>query len=108
LNPEIGEISLYLDLNSKTGEKSPGRGVHAANDTPDGRAAARFPGALTLCPRVAADNRGHSLCGCLNRDAREIRLIWSAACQARSRLDATPNLMICTRLLVRRKSGSAE
>jgi hypothetical protein len=57
LNPEIGEISLYLDLNSKTGEKSPGRGVHAANDTPDGRAAARFPGALTLCPRVAADNR---------------------------------------------------
>ncbi len=29
LNPEIGEISLDLDLNSKTGEKSPDRGVHA-------------------------------------------------------------------------------
>ena len=30
LNPETGEISLNLDLNSKTGEKSPDRGVHAA------------------------------------------------------------------------------
>ena len=30
LNPEIGEISLNLDLNSKTGEKSPDWGVHAA------------------------------------------------------------------------------
>jgi hypothetical protein len=29
LNPETGEISLNLDLNSKTGEKSPDRGVHA-------------------------------------------------------------------------------
>ncbi len=29
LNPEIGEISLITDLNSKTGEKSPDRGVHA-------------------------------------------------------------------------------
>jgi hypothetical protein len=28
LNPETGEISLNLDLNSKTGEKSPDRGVH--------------------------------------------------------------------------------
>ena len=28
LNPEIGEISLNLSLNSKTGEKSPDRGVH--------------------------------------------------------------------------------
>jgi hypothetical protein len=30
LNPETGEISLNLDLNSKAGEKSPDRGVHAA------------------------------------------------------------------------------
>jgi hypothetical protein len=30
LNPETGEISLNLDLNSKTGEKSPDWGVHAA------------------------------------------------------------------------------
>ena len=30
LNPEPGEISLNLDLNSETGEKSPDRGVHAA------------------------------------------------------------------------------
>jgi hypothetical protein len=30
LNPETGEISLNLDLNSKTGEKSPDRGAHAA------------------------------------------------------------------------------
>lgn len=30
LNPEIGEISLNPDLTSKTGEKSPDRGVHAA------------------------------------------------------------------------------
>src|SRR3974390_3416756 len=30
LNPETGEISLITDLNSKTGEKSPDRGVHAA------------------------------------------------------------------------------
>ena len=30
LNPETGEISLIMDLNSKTGEKSPDRGVHAA------------------------------------------------------------------------------
>jgi hypothetical protein len=29
LNPETGEISLNLGLNSKTGEKSPDRGVHA-------------------------------------------------------------------------------
>jgi hypothetical protein len=29
LNPETGEISLNLDLNSKTGEKSPDRGVYA-------------------------------------------------------------------------------
>jgi hypothetical protein len=29
LNPETGEISLNLDLNTKTGEKSPVRGVHA-------------------------------------------------------------------------------
>jgi hypothetical protein len=29
LNPETGDISLNLDLNSKTGEKSPDRGVHA-------------------------------------------------------------------------------
>ena len=28
LNPEIGEISLNLGLNSKTGEKSPEWGVH--------------------------------------------------------------------------------
>ncbi len=28
LNPETGEISLNLDLNSKTGEKSPDRGAH--------------------------------------------------------------------------------
>jgi hypothetical protein len=31
LNPHDGEISLDLDLNSKTGEKSPDRGVHAKN-----------------------------------------------------------------------------
>lgn len=30
LNPGTGEISLNLDLNSKTGEKSPDRGVHAS------------------------------------------------------------------------------
>ena len=30
MNPETGEISLNLDLNSKTGEESPDRGVHAA------------------------------------------------------------------------------
>ena len=30
LEPQAGEISLDLDLNSKTGEKSPDRGVHAA------------------------------------------------------------------------------
>jgi len=30
LNPETGEISLIMDLNSKTGEESPDRGVHAA------------------------------------------------------------------------------
>jgi hypothetical protein len=30
LNPGTGEISLNLDLNSKTGEKSPDRGFHAA------------------------------------------------------------------------------
>ena len=30
LNPETGEISLNLNLNSKTDEKSPDRGVHAA------------------------------------------------------------------------------
>ncbi len=54
LNPETGEISLNLDLNSKTGEKSPDGGVHAANHTPDGRAVARFPGALTPCPQGAA------------------------------------------------------
>jgi hypothetical protein len=30
LNPHAGEISLDLDLNSKTGEKSPDRGIHAA------------------------------------------------------------------------------
>jgi hypothetical protein len=30
LNPQVGEISLKLGLNSKTGEKSPDRGVHAA------------------------------------------------------------------------------
>ena len=30
LNPQVGEISLDLDLNSKTGEKPPDRGVHAA------------------------------------------------------------------------------
>ena len=30
LNPGTGEISLNTDLNSKTGEKSPDRGVHAA------------------------------------------------------------------------------
>jgi hypothetical protein len=29
LNPQVGEISLDLDLNSKTGEKSPGGGDHA-------------------------------------------------------------------------------
>ena len=29
LNPETGEISLNLDLNSKTGGKSPDQGVHA-------------------------------------------------------------------------------
>jgi hypothetical protein len=34
LNPETGEISLNLDLNSKTGEKSPDRGAHAAEPTP--------------------------------------------------------------------------
>jgi len=28
LNLETGEISLHLDLNSKTGEKSPDRGAH--------------------------------------------------------------------------------
>ena len=38
LNPEIGEISLNLGLNSKTGEKSPDRGVHAAHGS--GRAPA--------------------------------------------------------------------
>ena len=30
LNPENGEISLITDLNSKTGEESPDRGLHAA------------------------------------------------------------------------------
>ena len=30
LNPGTGEISLIMDLNSKTSEKSPDRGVHAA------------------------------------------------------------------------------
>src|ERR1700678_1397044 len=30
LNPETGEISLNLDLNSKTREESPDRGTHAA------------------------------------------------------------------------------
>ena len=30
LNPQVGEISLKLGLNSKTGEESPDRGVHAA------------------------------------------------------------------------------
>jgi hypothetical protein len=30
LNPETDEISLNLDLNSKTGEKSPDREFHAA------------------------------------------------------------------------------
>ena len=30
MNPETGEISLNLDLNPKTGEKSPDRGIHAA------------------------------------------------------------------------------
>jgi hypothetical protein len=30
LNPETGEISLIMDLNSKTGEESPDRGFHAA------------------------------------------------------------------------------
>jgi hypothetical protein len=30
LNPQVGEISLDLGLNSKTGEKSPDRGVHAS------------------------------------------------------------------------------
>jgi len=30
LNPETGEISPIMDLNSKTGEKSLDRGVHAA------------------------------------------------------------------------------
>jgi hypothetical protein len=50
LNPETGEISLNLDLNSKTGEKSPDRGVHAtmvtgtaclasSEDPPSGRGA---------------------------------------------------------------------
>ena len=34
LNPQFGEISLDLDLNSKTGEKSPGQGDHAAEPTP--------------------------------------------------------------------------
>jgi hypothetical protein len=29
LNPETGEISLHLDLNSKAGEESPVRGFHA-------------------------------------------------------------------------------
>ena len=29
LNPETGEISLNLDLNSKIGEDSPVRGTHA-------------------------------------------------------------------------------
>jgi hypothetical protein len=33
LNLETGEISLNLDLNSKTGEKSPGWGVHAVTVT---------------------------------------------------------------------------
>jgi hypothetical protein len=37
LNPETGEISLNMDLNSKTGEKSPDRGSHAAEPTPAGR-----------------------------------------------------------------------
>ena len=41
LNPEIGEISLITGLNSKTGEESPDRGVHAHHCTPDERAAAR-------------------------------------------------------------------
>jgi hypothetical protein len=42
LNPETGEISLIMDLNSNTGEESPDWGVHAIYRTPDGRAATGF------------------------------------------------------------------
>ena len=44
MNPETGEISLNLDLNSKTGEKSPDWGVHVIHCTLGGRAAAGFSG----------------------------------------------------------------
>ena len=37
LNPGTGEISLYLGLNPKTGEKSPGRGVHVSRDAREDR-----------------------------------------------------------------------
>jgi len=37
LNPETGEISLNMDLNSKTGKESPDQGSHAADPTPAGR-----------------------------------------------------------------------
>ena len=44
LNPGTGEISLNLDLNSKTGEKSPDRGVHASHCTPDAASRSGLPG----------------------------------------------------------------
>ena len=53
LNPEIGEISLNLDLNSKTGEESPDRGSHAGEPTP-----ADPPPSLILEPVTASAGPG--------------------------------------------------
>lgn len=53
MNPEIGEISLNLGLNSKTGEKSPDRGVHMKTVHLTGVDCvgdmAKFLSAFTLC-----------------------------------------------------------
>ena len=73
LNPGTGEISLHLDLNSKTGVKSPDRGVHAANRTPDGHVVARLQDALALCPRVTAARQESLFVRLPEGDAREIR-----------------------------------
>jgi hypothetical protein len=97
LNPGTGEISLNLDLKSKTGEKSPDRGINAvivagrtrlassrhARPTVRGRGAgASLPegGARVPCWRLCQAISGRRCCGALT---------WStpSACSSSPRVD---------------------
>jgi len=59
LNPHAGEISLNLDLNSKTGEKSPEWGVHAAMVASTLRSVSSGPGRLAANSTVSPSCEWH-------------------------------------------------